>query len=47
MQEILSKEQIKNESFISYNWKNDNYSRDDNNINIIRLSFNRITKFCI
>ena len=42
MQEILSKEDIKNESFMSYNGKNEDYSKDDNNMNIIRLSFNRI-----
>ena len=47
MQEILSKEEIKNESLLSYNGKNEDYSRDDNNINIIRLSFNRINSSSI
>ena len=40
--ENSSKEDIKNESFMSYNGKNEDYSKDDNNMNIIRLSFNRI-----
>ena len=47
MQEILSKEQIKNESFISYNGNNEDYSKDDNNINIIRLSFRKINSSSI
>ena len=40
MKEILSKDEIK-ESFNSFKDKNQNYSRDSN-INIIRLSFNRV-----
>ena len=40
MNEILSKEEMKS-SIISFNEKNDNYSRDDN-VNLIRLSFDKI-----
>ena len=41
MQEILSKEELERDSIISGTQKKEDYSRD-NNINIIRLSFNRI-----
>jgi len=41
MQEILSKEELERDSIISCTQKKEDYSRD-NNINIIRLSFNRI-----
>ena len=47
MKEILSKEEIKNESYMSFIGKNEDYSKDDNNINIIRLSFNRINSSSI